>query len=389
MTDRERFLAVMEYQHVDRVPNYELGVWPQTIDRWLAEGVPERAMRYDWFVVEDYIGLDRREYTPANFGMIPAFEPEVIERTDRYEVIRHANGILTKALIEGTVGGGRMSMDQHIGFPVENLADFRDLKKRYVAAIDERYPEGWREKLVPGWHKRDHVLVLGHNCSATGFYWRAREWMGTENLSYAWYDHPELCHEMMELFADFTIETARPILKETDVEYFNLNEDFAMKNGPLLSPDTFRTFIFPHLKRLVEFFKSHGTRYVSLDSDGNPEPLVPMLMDAGVDILWPLERASDMDPIRIRRRFGKGLRLWGGVDKREIAKGPEAIDAHLEALAPLIEEGGFIPTIDHTVPPDISWDNFRHYMDTKQKLLRGEVQAQATTLRTSSGRRLT
>jgi uroporphyrinogen decarboxylase len=177
----------------------------------------------------------------------------------------------------------------------------------------------------------------------------------------------------MEFFADFTIETARPVLEETDVDYFALNEDFAMKNGPLLSPDTFRTFIYPHLRRLVEFLKSHGTRYVWLDSDGNPEALVPQLMDAGIDVLWPLERASDMDPVRIRKKFGRGLRLSGGVDKREIAKGRAAIDAHLQALIPVVEDGGFIPTIDHTVPPDISWDNFRYYMDVKQKLLAGQL----------------
>ena len=371
MTERERYIAVMEYQPADRVPNHELGVWPQTIQRWAQEGVPEGAMQYGWFVKEDYIGLDHREYTPINFGMIPGFEPEVIERTDRYEIIRRGNGIVSKALIEGTVGGGRMSMDQYISFPVENLADFRELKKRYVAAIDQRYPEGWRENLVRGWRERDYVLSLGHNCSATGFYWRAREWMGTENLSYAWYDQPDLCHEMMEFFADFTIANARPILEETDVEYFALNEDFAMKNGPLLSPDTFRKFVFPHLKRLVEFFKSHGTRYVWLDSDGNPEALVPLLMDAGIDVLWPLERASDMGPVRIRKKFGRSLRLSGGVDKREIAKGKAAIDAHLRALIPIVEDGGYIPTIDHIVPPDISWDNFRYYMDVKQKLLAG------------------
>lgn len=369
MTERERFIAVMDYGCFDRVPNHELGVWAQTPQRWHSEGLPEGTLTYNWFAAEPYLGLDLREFTPVNFGMIPPFEAEVLERTDRYEVIRHPNGIVSRALIDGSVGGGRMCMDQYIGFPVENLADFRELKKRYVAATDDRYPAGWREELAPGWRSRDHVLVLGHNCAATGFYWRAREWMGTENLSYAWCDQPELMHEMMEFFADFTMATAKPILDETDVEYFTLNEDFAMKNGPLLSPDTFREFIYPHLKRLVEFFKSHGTRYVALDSDGNPEPIIPQLMDAGVDILWPLERAADMDPVRIRAKFGRSLRLMGGVDKREIAKGPAAIDAHLEALRPVIEEGGFIPTVDHTVPPDISWDNFRYYMDAKRQLL--------------------
>ena len=104
-----------------------------------------------------------------------------------------------------------------------------------------------------------------------------------------------------------------------------------------------------------------------LDSDGNPEALIPMLMDAGIDCIWPLERASDMDPMRIRKKFGKSLRLMGGVDKRELAKGKAAIDAHLRSLTPLVEDGGFIPTVDHTVPPDVSWDNFRYYMDLKQQ----------------------
>ena len=197
--------------------------------------------------------------------------------------------------------------------------------------------------------------------------------MGTENLSYAWYDQPELAHDMMEFYADFTIEVARPILAETDVEYFNLNEDCAGKGGPLIGPETFRQFVYRPMKRLVEFFKSHGTRYVTLDSDGNIEALIPLLMDAGIDAIWPLERAADMDPLQIRKNFGKSLRLFGGVDKREIAKGPEAIDAHLRELAPLVEEGGFMPTIDHTVPPDISWDNICYYMDAKRRLLEGKL----------------
>jgi uroporphyrinogen decarboxylase len=96
-------------------------------------------------------------------------------------------------------------------------------------------------------------------------------------------------------------------------------------------------------------------------------------MDAGVDILWPLKRASDQDPVRLRKKFGKSLRLWGGVDKRILAERPEAIDAHLRTMLPLIEEGGFIPSVDHTVPPDVSWANFRYYMASKEKLLRGAL----------------
>jgi uroporphyrinogen decarboxylase len=177
---------------------------------------------------------------------------------------------------------------------------------------------------------------------------------------------------MMEFYADFVIETSRPVLEKIPVDYFTLNEDFAMKSGPLLGPDLYREFILPHLKRMVAFFREHGTRYFAVDSDGDPTVLIPLMMDAGVDVAWPIERAANVSPQRWRKQFGKSLRLWGGVDKRELAKGPEAIRAHLREFIPLIEEGGFIPTVDHTVPPDVSWDDFRCYMDYKMALLSGE-----------------
>jgi uroporphyrinogen-III decarboxylase len=100
--------------------------------------------------------------------------------------------------------------------------------------------------------------VLGENCAANGFYWRAREWMGTEALSLAWYDQPSLMHEMMEFYADFIIETSRPVLEKVAVDYFVLNEDMSMKSGPPLGPHTYRTFILPHLKRLVTFLREFG-----------------------------------------------------------------------------------------------------------------------------------
>ncbi len=373
MNGRDRFRAVMDYGAPDRVPNHELGVWPQTARRWEEEGLEPHQCHWDWFTGEEYFDMDPREFINVHCGMIPAFDVEVLERTEEYEVIRHAHGVVTRALIAGTVGGGRASMDQYLSWPVSDVPSFRELKKRFDPTLPVRYPPQWREIMAPGWRNRDHVLVLGRNCSTLGFYWRAREWMGTENLSYAWYEQPDLMHEMMEFIADFTIEVTRPIL-EADIapDYVVLNEDMSMKNGPLLSPDLYREFIFPHMKRVVEFFKSRGVRYVMVDTDGDCRLLIPPILDSGADGVWPLERASGMDPVRLRKEFGRSLRMWGGVDKRVLARDRKAIDEHLRALAPLVEEGGFIPTVDHTVPPDVPFDNFRYYMDRKRALLSGE-----------------
>jgi uroporphyrinogen decarboxylase len=89
----------------------------------------------------------------------------------------------------------------------------------------------------------------------------------------------------------------------------------------------------------------------------------------GVTVHWPLERAAGMDPVEVRRRYGHALGLAGGIDKRELTKDFAAIDAELERIAPLIEDGGYIPTLDHAVPPDIPYANWLYYLERKAKLL--------------------
>lgn len=374
MTPLERFHACMNYQPADRVPNHEVGVWVQTKQRWREEGLATDDMHWDWFVGEPRWDLDPREYIDVNFAMVPPYEEKVLSTDGETEIIQRANGVISKALITGAAEGMRMSMDEYLSFPVTTPADFQALKKRFRAACPVRYPAHWQDFLLKGWGLRQHPLVLGRNCSTLGYYWRARDWMGTENLSYAWYDEPAMMHEMMEFVTDFTIETARPILEAgVKPDYVFINEDLSMKNGPLLSPETYRTFIFPELKRLVAWLKANGVQRVIIDSDGNCELIIPFFMEAGVDAIWPMERASDMDPLALRKKFGRSLRLWGGVDKRELAKDHAAIDAHLRTLQPLIADGGFIPTVDHLVPPDVPLANFEHYMRRKHQLLRGEA----------------
>lgn len=369
---RECFLGVMSYGSYDRVPNYEAGVWGQTIDLWKSQGMDVDRVNWDWFSGDESLGMDRREFFPLRMRMMPAFEYRLIEKTDRYEIFVDEDGRTRKALIEGTARGTRASMDQFLKFPVETLEDFREIKKRYTVDIEARYPNNWT-KDINRWKTREIPLILGRNCDTLGFYWLARDLMGTETLSYAFYDQEALVDEIMEFVADYTIEITRPFLAEADCEYVMISEDLSMKNGPLLSPSSYRRFIYPHMRRMVDFLKSNGVRYVFVDTDGNCEAVIPLFMEAGVDGIWPLERAADMDPIRLREKFGRDLRLFGGVDKRELARDKKAIDAHLGSLAPLIEEGGFIPTVDHTVPPDVNLDNFTYYMQRKDDLLRGKL----------------
>jgi hypothetical protein len=110
-----------------------------------------------------------------------------------------------------------------------------------------------------------------------------------------------------------------------------------------------------------------GTLGRAAAGEGN---LIPLMLEAGITCLWPLEIASDIDPVALRRQYGRNLALAGGIDKRELAKSRREIEQELlRRIPPLLDRGGYVPHVDHTVPPDVSYDNFRYYLDMKMKLL--------------------
>ena len=105
-------------------------------------------------------------------------------------------------------------------------------------------------------------------------------------------------------------------------------------------------------------------KIIELDSDGNTEVLLPLMIEAGINCHWPLEVAAGMDPIKIHQKYGKNLALAGGIDKRELAKGKEAIRKEIERK--IGRDGGYIPSVDHTIPPDVSLENFLYYEELKR-----------------------
>jgi len=370
MTGKERFLRVLRFEGVDRVPNYELGVWGQTRKRWESEGLPPDVI-YNWDFFEgcEFFGLERREFVKLNMGPLPPFEEKVIEETDRYIVKQHPIGCITKALKEGTEYGTRLSMDQYIDFPVKDRKSFKELKKRFKPHSPARYPDFWSDR-VKQWKMCDVPLTLLQN-GAIGFYWRAREWMGTEGLSIAFYEQPKLVEEMMEFIGDFIIETCHKALDDLPFDHFNFSEDLAFKGSTLISPELFKKFIFPHYKRIASFMRDHGVPIISVDSDGYIEPLIPLFLEAGVNLVWPIEVAAGMEPASLRKKYGKNLALIGGIDKRELSKDRASIDRELEKAKRLVDLGGYIPTVDHTIPPEVSYENALYFFEQKRKILEG------------------
>ena len=176
------------------------------------------------------------------------------------------------------------------------------------------------------------------------------------------YDDPALIHEMCEHIADFVVELIAPLLQRVDFDFAFIWEDMAGKAGPLCSPKTYREFMLPPLKRVTDLLRRHGVEIIIVDSDGNNDVLIPLWLEAGVTGLRPFEIAADCDPVATRKQYGRDLIIQGGIDKRALARGREAIEHEVLSKVPwLCLQGGFFPQVDHLVPPDVPLGNYEYY----------------------------
>jgi uroporphyrinogen decarboxylase len=142
----------------------------------------------------------------------------------------------------------------------------------------------------------------------------------------------------------------------------NIWEDMAYKAGSLISPRVVRNLMLPGYRRICDKLRSHGIDVIFVDCDGNIDELVPIWLEAGINGVWPLEAASGMNPVDLRRQYGRDLLLVGGIDKRELSKGLDEVKVEVQRVVPaLYAEGGYIPTVDHSVPPDVPWRNYAYF----------------------------
>lgn len=106
-----------------------------------------------------------------------------------------------------------------------------------------------------------------------------------------------------------------------------------------------------------------------LDCDGKIDDLILLRLDVGVNCMFPIEiGAWCADPVSYRKKYGQQLLMIGGVDKHILAGSKQAIEAEVYRLLPLVEEGGYIPTPDHRVPPDVPLQNYLHYLETARRV---------------------
>lgn len=370
MTPKERFLNTLQFKAVDHVPNMEICLWTQTQNRWLSEGMPATLNTGFMYHGEPYFGLEGYETVHIDAtSPLPSFADTVLEENEETVLFLDGFGRTRRAYKPGTEGGLRMSMDTYLDFAVKDLPTWEAFKPRYLGPVTERYPADWEAVKQTALTTSRPLTLLNPLAGTFGYYSMLRNWMGTENLSYLFYDNPPLIEACLEFLTEFAIRVLTPALEQIKFDFYYIHEDMSYKNGPLISPVMFRQLFLPHYQRFTAFLRRHGVAVILVDTDGDCELLLPLFIEADVDGFGPVERAAEMDPLAIRKKFGTDICMVGGVDKREIAKGRAEIEAEVYRLAPLIEDGGFIPTIDHAVPPDVSLANFEYYLTVKRAVL--------------------
>lgn len=349
MNDRERFLATMRYEPRDRCPIMDFGFWGETLDRWREEGMPADVDP------DRFFGMDIQWRTaPVDTYLCPLFNERVIEDRGENELFLQNDGVYAvRRKYLGTI-------PHYVGWTLKDRATW---ESHYAWRLDPstrpRLPEDWPEQAAR-YRDRDYPLGVG----VGSLYGWVRNWFGLENVSLLVYDDPDLFGDIVRHIADCVIGVLeRAYAEPITFDYALFWEDMCYNRGPLLSPAMFERFLVPQYQRITSMLRDHGTDVIVLDSDGKIDELVPLWLEGGVNCLFPIEVGTwKADPLAFRRRYGRQLLMMGGIDKRALAGSHADIEAAVEHLMPLIEEGGFIPLPDHRVPPDVSFENYLHYV---------------------------
>jgi len=386
MTPRERFRRIVRHEEVDRMPYLFGGPRKSTFDAWRKQGLSEEQRKH-W---SDFVGEDGRTGIGMVYtGPMPPFEEEVIEERDNKRIWRDQWGVLRVDAIEQPTEG--FAPRQYLEFPVKSPEDFEEMKKRFdphsperFELLDDKDPERY-ESLNPDWYRHYHGGQTWREridrCNngdvpvcvgVPALYWTARDWCGFEGLSIMFYEQPGLVHEMMEYWTWFIMELLDEPLSHIHVDEVILSEDMAYKTQPMISPAHMREFMVPRYKRLYRFFKDKGAECVAMDTDGHNSQVLDVFYPECIDGIVPMEIAADNDP-EVYLRKHRGLFIQGGIDKRELRFSREQVHAEVvRRYRAAREYGGFIPTVDHGVPPDIPLRNFLYMVELIKGLADGE-----------------
>jgi hypothetical protein len=393
MNTREREYATLSFGEAkDRGAVEETFFpWDLTAERLAGEGMPTEVVRPVLDAWAGELGID---------GFMPSCPPEKYllsaaygsvldyEKWLGFDAVRRVSFALPLRGLERQV---LEDTPEHTLYRAEN-GRVIDLHKRSDVAINQTYsvtrPEDWsdleelaRREEATHYASEAFDSVYGPlqagqasgeysvRMNIEGFFWTPRELLGTEGLSYAFYDAPELIHRINRFALSVFKEQLPKALAVLPADVLYVMEDLSGVNGPLISPRMFDEFVAPYYLELVPMIRELGVRHVFVDTDGDFRRLIPNFMSVGVDGFLPVDVNAGVDIVSVRQDYPQ-VKFIGGFNKLCIAEGPEAIDQEFARLLPVIRQGGYLPGADHQVAPSTSLEDYRYYISRLEQVMR-------------------
>jgi uroporphyrinogen decarboxylase len=367
MTPRDRLLATVAFEPVDRpVHNEAIGFWPETLSRWNGEGLPpeinEEVSAYIYFGYDLQLPLSIGAHEHPGFD--PVFGEEIIERDEHFTVKRDMAGSIVRVMTDGM-----STIPAWLSSPVSDRESWEKVKER----LDPETP-GRLSLLQP------MIDLVGEQpwplcVYIPGLFGTHRHLLGFEPLMIAYRRQPELLHEIARHWVFLWRRVVEKACEVRRPDVVSLWEDMCYRNGPMISPRAFDEFMSPYYRELIGALRSElEVPVVGVDTDGDLTLLIPKFVDAGVNLICPWEVQAGMDVLEVRNAWPREFAIWGGMDKRKLALDEQAIrDEVMRVVPPMLEWRGYIPAIDHSVPPDVPLVNWRYFLDLARGLGEGTV----------------
>lgn len=385
MTAREREIRTLSFSNegLDRgVIEESMEPWDKTVRNWAEQGydtgyleklhfslLPTDNVYHDitteYPVWQDYYntmqtqiladqeaGLDWDPVYRITFRIpFACYETEILEDTDEYQVRRDRDGWIRKY----PKNGGLVTRVRQV---VLDMDDWEKYKADIRACMDKYFTDENMEKAYGPY--REIAKEYPVRLRISGFFWTPRFLMDNEEQLYAYYEDPDLLHNIAQFQADVYKEQLEKLLKIVVPSVVFFEEDLSGKTGPMISPATFEEFCTPYYEQVIPVLRKYGVPNIIMDTDGDFTLMIPKILEAGLDGVLPVDVNAGVDIVKVREEYPT-LKFMGGFNKLCIIDGPEAIEAELERLKPVIAQGGCIVCTDHQAAPATSLENYRYY----------------------------
>lgn len=361
MTGKERVHAALRREPVDRVP----------IFMWFHPGTADHL-------------AELLEIPPAYVGQAMGNDVRQTWVNNNYAM----EGIVHEKDGDGHVDDWGIRWTRREGFNQITRSPLAGASREQIPAY--RFPVNRAEDLLAKMHPVVAAAAadgsfLGCDVSPCVFemYWRLR---GMEDTLIDLAEDPHAADELFKRCADFAVELGRAACDRFPLDWLWTGDDVAGQQAMMMSPHAWRQLIKPHLQRCFDVGKRRGL-YVAYHCCGALRPIIGDLIDMGLDVLNPIQcNCPGMDPLELKKEFGRDLAFMGGVDTQELLPNGTAADV-AKATERLIagmtaDGGGFLLAASHTIPPETPDENI-FAMYQAAGITRPRIFAAAADIRTS------